>query len=211
MRRLKSTILLAGALLLTPALAQANNYVVTIEQIGSNVVATGSGEINLTGLSLSFSGSGASPEMVSESEFLIFTGAGGAGSADQYDASFSGPMDFGTGGFFAASTGSGNTVGAFFASGDLYIDTPHSYVSGTALSSSAAWDNKTFTSLGLTPGVYTWTWGGGSCSTDQCFTLDVGVPGPIAGAGLPGLVFAGIGFLAWWRRKRTPSENLAAA
>ena len=37
------------------------------------------------------------------------------------------------------------------------------------------------------------------------------VPGPIAGAGLPGILLAGGGLITWWRRKRKGAAAIAAA
>jgi hypothetical protein len=51
------------------------------------------------------------------------------------------------------------------------IDVPSGYVSNTALSDSATYNDETFAHLGVTPGIYTWTWGTGL--ENQTFTLIV--------------------------------------
>ena len=60
---------------------------------------------------------------------------------------------------------------------ESFLLVPVGYVSGTALSSSATYNNLTLGSPEVTPGTYVWTWGDGA---DQSFTLiigPVGVPG----------------------------------
>ena len=72
-----------------------------------------------------------------------------------------GPSSFGSGSFEDANSGSGSLVGV---AGSLapfpILGVPVGYVSGSSLRTSTdTWDDATFASLGVTPGLYTWTWG----------------------------------------------------
>jgi protein with PEP-CTERM/exosortase system signal len=150
----------------------AQAYTVTLKQVGSNVVANGSGAIDLTGLLL-FSGGGECCSGILPVEATILTGPVSVVQIDNYETfSFTGPSSFGSGFFTFASSGSGDEV-AIFAT-DLFIELfmPQGYVSGTALSSTSTWNNATFASLGATPGAYVWTWGTGLAN--QIFTLQTG-------------------------------------
>jgi hypothetical protein len=146
-------------------------YIVTLEQVGSNVVATGTGAIDLSGLT--FFGVGSSLAFVAPISGNIFTGPEPPEVCDDYTG-VTGPTSFGGGGVTLASSGSGDRVGMQPNVGTLFV--PHNYVSNTPLLSSSTWNNVTLSSLGATPGTYVWSWGNGS---NQDCTLQVGaVPEP---------------------------------
>jgi hypothetical protein len=167
---LATTFAIVLAWLLSVRPAQAG-YIVTLQQVGPDVVATGSGPLDLTGLSKSNS-STIGPEI--QPHFGVYFGAailtGPTTTTDLYVFNISGPTSFGSGGLTDASSGSGDMVGIF---NGLLVDglfVPTGYVSGTALSGMAIYRGKTFCTLGVTPGTYVWTWGGGA---NQNFTLQI--------------------------------------
>ena len=147
----------------------AQAYTVTLQQVGSNVVATGSGPINLTGLT---SGGLFTAIPAIGADFGTIQTAATGSVLDGYFG-FTGPTSFGSGGIFFPNTGSGDFVGINQSSGvSGILLVPQGYVSGAALSDSMTFNNATFASLGVTPGTYVWTWGTGL--PNQNFTLHIG-------------------------------------
>jgi hypothetical protein len=169
--------------------AQAS-YIVTLEQVGSNVVATGSGSIDLTDLTFqaNFTSSNGAQISPDANVGYIETGPTTAEPINGYRG-FTGPFSFGTAAGTRANSGSGNTV-AIEAFDNTIIEVPQGYVSGNPLSDSATYDNETIAKLGATPGTYVWTWGSGADA--DSFTLQIGaVPAPVIGRGLPVLLAIG--------------------
>jgi len=169
LNRSLTTLLCAAtaSLLILSQPAQAG-YIVTLDQVGSNVVATGTGAIDLTGLTFQ----GTTPEFAEMQAIfgIIGTGPTSTVNVDVYNG-FTGPTSFGSGDAFFPITGSGDLVG--IAGFSLALFVPHGYVSGAALSDSMTFNSATFASLGVTPGIYEWTWGTGA---NQNFTLDAVAP-----------------------------------
>jgi len=144
----------------------AQAFTITMNEVGSNVVANGRGAFNLTGLTL-HSGSFGAPALIRALTGNIFMATGSG--LDGY-LGFTGPTSFGSGDVFNPNTFSGDAVG-IDPEGFRVIVVPNGYTSGTALSDSMTFNNATFASLGLTPGTYVWTWGDGA---NQRFTLRIG-------------------------------------
>ena len=168
---LAATLVIVLAWLLSVRSAYAG-YTVTLQQVGPNVVATGTGVINLTGLTLSGSFS-RDPQIdpcfcQDEGSASIYTGPTSS-SVNRYFGA-RGPRSFGSGPFTSASSGSGDMVGITTTIFGDILWVPTGYVSGTALSDMAIYSGKTLATLGVTPGTYVWTWGAGA---NQNFTLKI--------------------------------------
>jgi hypothetical protein len=170
--------------------AQAG-YVVTLEEVGNDVVATGGGAIDLTGLNYSYDTyfGPFDPDIAAIGAAIVTGREFNYRSATAY-IGFVGPMSFGSGGFFFADISSGDLVAINGYFGFLYL--PDYYNSGDPLSNTSIYIGLDFATLGVTPGTYVWSWGTGP---NQNFTLIIPEPTAIpepASIALPGMALAGL-------------------
>jgi hypothetical protein len=135
---------------------------VTVQQVGNDVVISGSGNFNTSGLTLSCTScstgsSGIDPfqnfiSQIDNPINQIYTGT-----------TFSGDTSFGTGGFTAADSGSGDSVAFYYSVfyGSWGLMVPSGYTSFDSLSYTTTYSNENYSTLGITSGTYQVTWPGG--------------------------------------------------
>ena len=187
----RSTAFLALSASLAAAPSAQASYIVTFSQVGTDVLASGSGTIDLGGLISGATASSAfafvDPQIAAE--------LSGSGSSDIYSAKISGPGPFGRGVGSFTFVATGGAVGIYailYGEAGQALVVPHGYISGGALADTATYEGQTLATLGLAPGTYAYSISG---SPGDTFTIIIGgnqsAPEPasfiLLGTGLLGL------------------------
>jgi len=202
-----SLMFVGAAILATASHAQAG-FIMSIQQVGSDVVETGSGTINLSGLSDQAGANDPGTLWLSFPAGSFFVAGPAVPGNTEFYKGISGLSSFGSGGLFTANSGTGDLVGVI-ANDGIYV--PSGYVSGAALSDTSTFTSETLAGLGLTTGVYTWTWGTGA--TADSFQLDIGqssTPEPST-FGLLALAAGGLMVGCCFRRVRAVKMDAACS
>ena len=185
---------LAGSCMALPSAANAS-IVFNIDQLGANVVVNASGSFNTSGAvpATNLFSSRLNPSIArvnvgpAESNAILLNG-------------FTGPSSFGSGTTTIADSYLGDFI---YFIGGYQSDSLHNtlglaanYVSGSAISGSATYLNKTFTSLGLNIGTYQYSLNG------DAVTINIAQPGAVPEAATWAMMILGMGAVGYAMRRR---------
>lgn len=199
-------LFLATALsVLVVAPAQAK-LILSLSEVGGDVVGTSSGSLNLDSLFVfdTLAGTGGGVQ-VKESVFggtNLGIGAA-AGPVNVWlhapgPGAFSGPPGFDSAAlnqYFNADIDSGLFAGILASTG-LIVD--QSYVSKAAINASSTWVGTTLSDMELVEGTYTWTWGTGD--DRDALVVNIG-SAAVPVVATPLLVFLGLSMIGLARRR----------
>lgn len=214
----KFAVALLGAIVeLAPA--QASPFVITLEQVGSDVVLQASGSLDVSRL-IPYTGNAADFHLFAQ----LNPSLGLVGTAGQvtlyrsptsfpfgsFDVPISGPSSYGAGGNTFANSSSGSPFIFSYETGVLphipYIGVPVGYVNNTPLSSTATFTNANFASLGINaPAEFEWVWGvNGTIVDNESLTLRTGVSAvpELSTWAMMIIGFGGLFFLTYRRSSR---------
>ena len=205
MKLFASSALIALAAVLLPASANAT-VTINVTEVGSDVVATGSGSLDLTGLT-GVPGGFFLTQSIQGSD--AYVGLGDASSDMIAYSGLTGPSQFGSGGNVFSSTSAGTSFainGSLF--GSPYVFVPNGYTSGTPIADTASWLGQSFASLGLTPGTYTWN----SPSGAPDVIVNIGAPqGAVPEPATWLMLILGFGAVGFGMRRRRNQSAMALA
>ncbi len=174
------------------------SVILTLNQVGPDLVLSGSGTANLAALRELQSGG-------CQSVLTFFWIQAGGPSGCFLYGNLSGPSLPLTG-FANVSSTSGNIIGIEDYFGIFLLSVPSDYVSGSALAGTGTFSGATLSGVGARPGTYVWNWGSGA--TADSLTLQVGVPEPSTIFTLGGAL---LGITAFRVRRRSRAREFRAA
>jgi hypothetical protein len=190
---LMTTALLTFGCVAAPSARAA--YTITFTESGGNVLESGSGSFDLTGLNNV--GNAGSLGGALYPHGGLFVGGPQGPQIFSYSISITDPVFWGSGNITYANSSVGDTV-LISVQGSI-IGVATGYESGQPLSESSVYNNSTFESLGLTPGTYVENWGAGATADSFTVIVDSGAASPVPEPSTWAMMvigFAGLGFAA---------------
>jgi hypothetical protein len=197
---------IAAITVMVLAAGPANSVVmIDITQSAGNVDVTANGSLNLTGATFDHFQPYSTGIIPGGSNWYIALGT--TPGMDWYQLN-SVNLPYGTGTTFYTS---GSTSGDAFSiwgndGGTPLVGVSTGYTSGSSISANMVLTGENIAGMTLIPGTYTFT------IPDDTITLEIaGVPGPIAGAGMPGMLLACGALVVWWRNRRRTANSSTIA